>query len=89
MIYKKKKDKVSMILGIIGTAFSVIVPIVTYACSIPGLIIGIKKKKLNYNANAGIALNIVAISIAFVNSLFAAIVSIKMTFGKNKKLEEK
>ncbi|MEG0614630.1 MAG: hypothetical protein RR540_02660 [Oscillospiraceae bacterium] len=84
MVYKNKVSMPSLILGIVGVVFSIVVPIVTYACSIPGLIIGLRDKKRAYRAKAGISLNIVALAIAFINSLFAVVIGIKMYFKEKK-----
>lgn len=84
MTLKNKKPQkhsvAGLVLGIIGTIFSVLLPIVTYACSIPGLIISVRDKKRSYKANGGIVLNIVALVIAFINSLLAVAVVLKLPF---------
>ncbi len=75
----------SLALGIVGLVFSSFLPVVSYACSIPGLVFAVTKKKKNYNCTAGLALNIIAISIAAINSLLGIIMTIKIfTKGKNK-----
>ena len=84
MVYKNKRSIPSLVLGIIGVAFALIFPIVTYGCSIPGLIIGLKDKKRAYKANSGIVLNIVALSIALINSLFAVVITVKMILKSDK-----
>ena len=88
MVYKKKKSISSMVLGIVGIAFSLIVPIVTFACSIPGLLIALNHKKRAYQANAGIVLNIVGLSIATLNSLMAVVIAIKLASNERKKLAQ-
>lgn len=35
----------SLVLGIVGLAFSFFLPVISYACAIPGLIIGVKKRR--------------------------------------------
>jgi len=40
----------SLVLGIVGLAFSFFLPVISYACAIPGLIIGVKKRKKNYSS---------------------------------------
>ncbi len=70
-------------LGIIGTIFAFILPVVTFACSIPGLVSSVKAKARRYDANAGIALNIVAISLAGINSVIGTILIIRK-YLKNK-----
>lgn len=75
---KQKHSVASLVLGIIGTVFSVLIPLVTYACSIPGLIIAVRDKKRSYKANGGIVLNIVALVIAVINSVLAVAVALKL-----------
>lgn len=74
----QKRSVASLVLGIIGTIFSVLIPLVTYACSIPGLIIAVRDKKRSYKANGGIVLNIVALVIAALNSALAVVVALKI-----------
>jgi hypothetical protein len=75
---KKKLCISSMVLGIVGIVFSAILPAVTYSCSIPGLVIAFNKKKKNYNTLAGTVLNIVAVSLALINSILGVIITVKM-----------
>lgn len=71
----------SLVLGIVGVFFSMFVPFIAYSCSIPGLAIGLKKKKNDYNAKAGIILNIIALAVAVVNSALGIIMTIKLFFS--------
>lgn len=80
---KKKVYTPGLTLGIIGTIFAFILPIVTFACSIPGLVSSVKAKTRRYDANAGIALNIVAISLAGINSVIGTILVVRK-YLKNK-----
>lgn len=74
----------SLVLGIVGLAFSFFLPVISYACAIPGLVIGIKKRKKNYSSSAGISLSVVALSIALINSVLGVVMTVKMFFsGKN------
>ena len=82
----KKNCVSSMILGIVGTIFAMFVPAVAYSCSVPGLILGIKKRK-THKSTAGIALNIVAISLAAINSVCGILMTIKM-FCSDKNKED-
>ena len=76
----------SLVLGIVGLVFSVFVPIVSYACAVPGLVIGIKRQKKNYNSSAGVTLNIIALAIALINSALGIVMTVKMFFSdKNDK----
>ncbi len=79
----KPKSKSSIALGIVGIIFSGIIPLVTYACSITGLSIGIKKKDVK-DTKIGIVLNIIAICLAVINTLTAIFITFKM-FNKKKK----
>ena len=85
---KKRKKRLctsGLVLGIVGTIFAFILPIVTYATSIPGLVASVKAKRRNYSASAGIALNIIGIVLATINSILAAVFMInKFIFGKEK-----
>ncbi len=82
---KKKVCKSSLVLGIVGLVFSLFVPAVTYPCSVTGLVMGIKKKN-THKCSASIALNIVALVIAVINSVAAIVMTIKM-FGSDEKKE--
>ncbi|MDE7289255.1 MAG: hypothetical protein K2N71_07125 [Oscillospiraceae bacterium] len=85
---RKKLCVSSLVLGIVGLIFSFIVPIVSYACAIPGLVIGIKKRKKNYSSSAGISLSIVALSLALINSVFGVLMTIKMFFSDSGEEKE-
>lgn len=85
MYYKKRKSVSSLVLGIVGLLFSFIMPIITFATSIPGLVIGIKHKKKGFSANPGIVLNIVALAIALVDSILVGILTVKMLVSSKGK----
>lgn len=84
MVEKKKNSVSSLVLGIIGVVFSVLIPVVTYACSIPGLIIAIRDQKKAVRAKPGMVLNIVALAVALINSLFAVVVAVKLSLPDRK-----
>lgn len=87
MVYKNKHSVTSLVLGIVGVVFSLIMPLVTYACSIPGLVIAIRDRKRALKWKPGMILNIVALAIALINSLFAVVITLKMAlFDEKKKL---
>lgn len=72
---RKAPHKAPLVLGIIGILFALILPIITYGCSIPGLIMA------NSDIRDGLThkhtyriLNIVALALAALNS-FVAVVS--------------
>ena len=73
----------SLVLGIVGVVFSLFVPAAAYACAIPGLITGVKKSRRDYNASAGIILNIIALSLALINSVLGVIMTIKIFFSSD------
>ncbi len=79
----KSKSKSSIALGIVGIVFSGIIPLVTYACSITGLSIGIKKRRIK-DTKIGITLNIIGLVLAVINTLVAIFVTFKM-FNKKRK----
>ena len=85
---KKEPDKKicvsSLVLGIIGLVFSAVLPVVSYACAIPGLIAGIRKSKKNYNSTAGISLSIIALIFAAVNSALGIVMTLRMFLSNFK-----
>ena len=83
----KKLCVSSLVLGIVGLVFSVFVPIVSYACAVPGLVIGIKRRKKNYNSSAGVTLNIIALAVALINSALGIVMTVKM-FCSDKNTDE-
>ena len=62
-------------LGIIGIVFGILFPAVTYSCSIPGLVLTVKKSRKGYRTAASFVLNIIAIAVAFANSTLAVLVT--------------
>lgn len=84
---KKKISVSSLVLGIVGTVFAFFIPVVTYGCSITGLVRGIKKRRVK-NSTAGIALNVVALVIAVFNSLAGILVTLKV-YGSEKNAESR
>lgn len=85
---RKKLCVSSLVLGIVGLIFSFILPIVAYACAVPGLVVGIKRRKKNYSTAAGISLSIVALSLALINSVFGVLMTVKMFFSDSKEENE-
>lgn len=79
---KKRISVSSLVLGIIGTVFAFCIPAVTYGCSIPGLVRGIKKRR-EKNCTAGITLNIIALAVAVFNSLIGILVTLKVYGSEN------
>lgn len=76
--YDPSMDKVGggiLALGIIGVVFAILLPIVTYPCSIVGLVLAnndIKSGKTT--KTTGKTLNIVALVIAACNSILGALI---------------
>jgi len=82
---RRKHCVSSLVLGILGLVFSFILPAAAYGVSIPGLALGLsKKKKKNYNSGAGIVLNIIAIIFAGINSTMGVIMTIRMYASSSK-----
>lgn len=81
---RKKLCKSSLVLGIVGVSFAPIMPAVSYACSVPGLVIALNKRRKQYNAIPGITLNIVALSLALINSLIGVVMVIKLFLNQRK-----
>ena len=75
MTESRKLFKGGIALGIIGIVFGVLFPAVSYSCSIPGLVLSVKKSSRGYRTTAALALNIVAIAVAFANSTLAVLVT--------------
>lgn len=83
----KKVCTSGIVLGIIGIVLSLFIPAAAYSCSVPGLVIAIKKKN-THNSAAAIVLNIVAISLAGINSVCGILLTLKM-FLRNKSEDKK
>lgn len=72
------KRKAPLILGIIGVIFALLLPIVTYCCSIPGLVMANKDIRNGADNRGARVLNIVAIIIAAINSIAGVIMNLSM-----------
>lgn len=83
----KKRCVSGIVLGIIGIVFSLFAPAVTYSCSVTGLAISIKKRH-THNSGAAIVLNIVAISIAAINSICGILLTLKMFFANKSEAKK-
>ncbi len=68
----KRTHTPSLVLMIIGLVFAILLPLVTYPCSIISLVMSISKKK-EYKTKLLIILNIVALVIAIVNSVLGVL----------------
>ena len=65
---EKKIHVPSLVLMIVGLVFSLLIPIVTYVCSIISIVMSVKKRK-EHKTTYAIVLNIVAILIAIANHI--------------------
>ena len=81
---RKKLCVPSLVLGIVGVFFSLFLPFVSYGCSIPGLAIGLNKKKKDYNSTPGIILNVIALALSIINSALGVILTVKLFFASNQ-----
>lgn len=64
----KKVHVPSLMLMIIGAIFALIIPIVTYGCSITSLVMSITKRHTHKTTYA-IVINIIALMLALANSV--------------------
>ena len=83
---KKKIGVSSLVLGIVGTVFAFCIPAVTYGCSIPGLVRGLKKRHIK-NCTAGITLTIVALTRAVSNAIGGMFGKVEV-YGSEKSTEK-
>lgn len=70
----KKLHIPSMVLMIIGAVFALLLPIVTYPCSIISLVMSINKRKYNKTTYA-IVINIIALVVALANSILGVMLN--------------
>ena len=67
-VTQKKIHVPSLVLMIIGALFALILPIITYPCSIVSLVMSITKRNTHKTTYA-IVINIIALAAALVNSI--------------------
>ncbi len=79
---EKKAFTAGIVLGIIGTIFSFLVPGVTYGTSIPGLVLSVKKSS-ERKTTCAFVLNITALSLACANSALAVCITMRGFFKKH------
>ena len=70
-VYEKKVHVASLVLSIIGLVFSILFPLVTYPCSIVGLVMAVKKRPTN-KTTAAFVMCIIGLVIALINSAIGA-----------------
>lgn len=71
----KKIHVPSLVLMIIGAVFALLLPIVTYPCSIISLIMSIVKRK-DFKTTYAIVINIIVLMIAVVNSILGVMIQL-------------
>lgn len=69
----KKHHTSTLVLMIIGLVFALLLPIVTYSCSIISLVFAVTKRK-EYKTKYAIILNIIALVIALANSVLGVLI---------------
>lgn len=76
---KKTVHVPSLVLMIIGAVFAVmfILPIITYGCSIPSLVMSIKRRKTHITLYA-IIINIIALILAVISSVLGVMMQTGM-----------
>lgn len=74
-VTQKKIHVPSLVLMIIGALFALILPIITYPCSIVSLVMSITKRNTHKTTYA-IVINIIALAAALVNSLLGVMLQI-------------
>ncbi|MDE6709433.1 MAG: hypothetical protein K2J76_02965 [Oscillospiraceae bacterium] len=70
---EKKVHVPSMVLMIIGAVFALILPIITYPCSIISLVMSITHRKTHKTTYA-IVINIIALLLALANSVLGVMI---------------
>lgn len=73
-----QKRTAPLVLGIIGVIFAILLPLVTYCCSIPGLVMANQDIRNSLPNQSARVLNIVALVIAEVNSLLTILIFWKL-----------
>ena len=71
----RKIHVASLVLSIIGLVFSLLFPLVTYPCSIVGLVMAVKKKS-ECKTTAALVMCIIGLVIAIINSSIGAFMGI-------------
>lgn len=72
---EKKIHVPSLVLMIIGALFALLLPIITYPCSIISLVMSITKRHTHKTTYA-IVINIIALVLAFVNSALGVMLNL-------------
>ncbi|MCL2108843.1 MAG: DUF4190 domain-containing protein [Oscillospiraceae bacterium] len=72
-----KQHVASLVLSIIGLVFALFLPIITYVCSIIGLVVAIKNRK-EYKTTAAIIMCIIGLIVALINSIMGFLMFLAM-----------
>jgi hypothetical protein len=67
----------SLVLSIIGLVFALLLPIVTYPCSIVGLVLAVRKRS-EYKTTAALVMCIIGLVLAAANSILGVIMTVGM-----------
>lgn len=65
-----QKRNAPLVLGIVGIVFAILLPLVTYCCSIPGLVMVNQDVQRGLPNQSARVLNIIALCLAVANSIF-------------------
>ena len=78
-IYPQKSNfgTISMVLGIVGILFALLLPIIAYPLGIIGIILGVKARKNNEpRSTAGLVLSIITLVVAAINSILGVLMAL-------------
>lgn len=74
-----KPSTSTIVLGVVGIIFAILLPIVTYVCSVTGLALANRDLRDGRTTKkTGKVLNIVALCIAAVNSFFGVLINLSI-----------
>lgn len=71
--YQQPKRNAPLVLGIVGIVFAILLPLVTYCCSIPGLVMASKDIQRGLPSQSARVLNIIALALAVANSFLGIV----------------
>ena len=72
----KRIHTASLVLSIIGLVFSILLPIITYPCSIIALVMA-NKRRGTHKVTAAIVMSIIGLAVALVNSAIGAFMGVQ------------
>ena len=75
MNYEMKTHVPSLVLSIVGLVFSLLLPLITYPCSIAGLVLAVNHRS-TYKTTAALVMCIIGLVLAVVNSAIGAYLAI-------------